>query len=404
MKKHLQKLTSIGLLLFVAITASHAQTLEWRLANPTFTAIDPDGAGPATGVAAFTLQIHTLSGTVSNITGLSTGWSWQSVNAMLPTGPAPVPTCGTNSVAQPSNVVMSPTLAGMGFSYNNVNQCSGSVSFTAGGSQLFDRRAVGTVDGGTLNLTTTWVDVFTVTLWAMNSPSNAGYVVINGGAGASDGAFSTYSVSDADANEYVVQSLTWGTSLLLAAGGPIPVPVRFTGFNAACSDNGTSIAWSTATEKNSSHFEVQKSADGSSWITIASVTSSSANSNSAKSYRYTDKAGGAAQYRVKQVDVDGTITYTDIVRTACNSKAFFISLYPVPAKDKLTLVIGSDKAVRTTLHVLDNNGRVVMNVPVVISKGVNNLTLNISDLAQGQYYIRGSKDGVDVNERFVVSR
>lgn len=404
MKKHLQKFVSIGLLLFATATVARAQaTLEWRLTNPTFTATKPDGGGSATGVATFTLQIHTQSGTASNITGMSTGWSWQSANAMLPTGPAPAPTCGTNSVAQPGNVTMSAALAALGFTFNNVNQCSGNVEFSAGG-QTFDRRAVGTVDGGSLILTTVWVDVFTVTLWATASNSNAGYVVINSGAGGSDGPFSTYAVSDADANEYTVNSQTWSVPLLLAAGSLIPTPVLFTHFNAACSGNGTTINWNTATEKNNSHFEVQKSTNGSSWTTIGRVASASANSGSAKSYRYTDKAGGAALYRIKQVDVDGAITYTDIVRTNCSSKAFFVSLYPVPAKDKLTLVIGSDNALRTTLHVVDNYGHVVMNVPVVVNKGTNNFTLNIGHLAQGQYYVRGNQDGIDVNERFSISR
>lgn len=372
------------------------------MANPTFSTTDPDGAGPATGVAAFTLQIHTLAGTVSNVTGISTGWSWQSATTMLPTGPAPAPTCGANSVAQPSNVTMSPAMAALGFTYNNVNQCSGNVNFTVGG-RTFDRRAVGTVDGGAVDLTTTWVDVFTVTLWATASTSNAGFVVINSGAGGND-AFPTYAVSDAEANEYTVISQTWSVPLLMAAGGPVPFPVMFTHFNAACSEAGTVVSWNTATEKNNSHFEVQKSADGSSWSGIGRVVSASANSNGSNSYRFTDKAGGAALYRIRQVDVDGSATYTGIVRTSCDSKAFSVGLYPVPAKDKLTLAIGSDKALRTTLHVVDNYGRVVMTVPLVVSKGTNNFTLNTGHLPQGQYYLRGSQDGVAVNERFTISR
>ena len=405
MKRILQRSLLVFLALIFTATIVHSQVLEWRLTNTTFTATDPDGGGgPATGVVTFTLQIHTKNGTASNITGMSTGWSWQSTRAMLPTGPAPAPTCGTNSVPQPSNVVMSSTFAGAGFTFNNVNQCSGNVSFTVGG-QAFDRRAVGTVDGGTINLTTDWVDVFTVTLWTTGNNSNGGYVVINSGSGSdnSNGPFSTYSVSDGDANEYNVISQTWGTPLLLAAGGPIPVPVEFTRFKADCSNTGTSITWSTATEKNNSHYEVEKSVDGSSWTTLGQI-SAVGSSSSAKAYRFTDKAGGAAMYRVKQVDIDGAISYTDIVRTSCSSKAFFMNLYPVPARDKLTVVIGSDKSIRTTLQVLDNYGRTVLMVPVVITKGLNNFSLPISQLAQGQYYIKGSADGITVNERFTISR
>ena len=113
--------------------------------NPIYSSVDPDGAGPATGSVTFTLQIRAVSASIPNITGISTGWSWQSANAMLPTGSP----CGTNSVTQPANITMSAAFAG--FTYNNVNECSGSVNFS-NGTQTFDRRSSGTIDGGTITL------------------------------------------------------------------------------------------------------------------------------------------------------------------------------------------------------------------------------------------------------------
>jgi hypothetical protein len=76
----------------------------------------------------------------------------------------------------------------------------------------------------------------------------------------------------------------------------------------------------------------------------------------------------------------------------------------VPARDKLTLVIGSEQAIKTTAYVVDNNGRVVMNVPLNLSKGINHLPLDVSHLAQGQYFIRGAKDGLEINQRFTIAR
>src|SRR2546423_14003439 len=79
-----------------------AQILEWKLVNPVFNATDPDGAGPATGSVTFTLQIHKqTAGTVSNISAISTGYSWQSTKAMVPTTP------GCATVNQPANIVLS---------------------------------------------------------------------------------------------------------------------------------------------------------------------------------------------------------------------------------------------------------------------------------------------------------
>ena len=82
MQNCLHKIILVTIIIVFSVSVKiNAQTCEWRLANPTFSAVDPDGAGPATGSVTFTLQIHTTSGSIPNVTGISTGWSWQSSNA-----------------------------------------------------------------------------------------------------------------------------------------------------------------------------------------------------------------------------------------------------------------------------------------------------------------------------------
>lgn len=181
--------------------------------------------------------------------------------------------------------------------------------------------------------------------------------------------------------------------------GPVALPVEFTKFDAQCSEQGTSLAWSTAVEKDNSYFDVQKSTDGAAWTSLGRVAG-----NSSHTYQFTDKAGGQATYRIKQVDGSGAFSYTDVVRTTCNSQAFFVSLYPIPARDKVTLVVTSDKALNTTVELVDNYGRVVMRLPVVINKGTNHFPLDVSRLSQGQYYLRSSQEGPAINQRLTISR
>ena len=74
MKKFtIQKIVFLAVLIFGTSGYAQAQLSEWRLNNATFTNVDPDGAGPATGSATFTLQIHTTSGSIPLVTGISTG-------------------------------------------------------------------------------------------------------------------------------------------------------------------------------------------------------------------------------------------------------------------------------------------------------------------------------------------
>lgn len=330
-------------------------------------------------------RIHTTTGTVK-YQGLTFYLLYQSANT------------------SPSSVDDSKLTTGFGWGVSTrfINTVDLSATPITIGNQVYDRQYVyGNIDetsGSHIQtLTTNWDTVLYITFANLQASfPQGGYVYAQKTAEAPG-----VSLTDENFGNISVD-VTTGTITLGASG--IPTPVRFTKFNAQCGSDGTSITWSTATESNNSRFDVQKSTDASSWTSIGSIAAASANSNTARSYRFTDKAGGTALYRIKQVDVDGAVAYTDIVRTNCSSKAFFVSLYPVPAKDKLTLVIGSDKALRTTLHVLDNYGRVVMKVPVAVNKGINNFTVNIGHLTQGQYYIRGNTDGIDVNERFVISR
>lgn len=375
----MKKILSAALILSLATTSfeTKAQILEWRIGNYSYINTDPDGAGPATGTISFTLQIHAQSGTVSNITGISTGWCWQSAAAMVPTG---VP-CGTNSIPQPANIAISSAFTG--FTYNNVDECSGTVSFSTGG-QTFDRRAVGSLDGGTINISTTWLDMFTVTLWSKGTSfPQAGYVALNSGEGGSPGTFTTYSVSDNLANTFPVNSLTYSTPLALGA----TVPVAFSSFSVSCQASGSvEIRWSTETEINSSEFVIQKSSDGTVWSEIGRLNAAG-NSNIRKEYRFTYNQNGNAMYRVKLLDISGNTTFTDIRSADCGLPAS-VSVYPLPAKNILHVNIPSGSSQRVQLVLTDVSGRKVLSSAGLLTEGMNPFSLNVTALPPGCYILQ----------------
>jgi hypothetical protein len=310
--------------------------------------------------------------------------------------------CGSTA-NQPTNVVLSSTFASAGFQYNSVNECSGIVSFSTGG-QTFDRRAVGTLENGNITLTTTWVDVFTVTLWSLaNSGLYAGYAVINSSASGTPGPFSNYAAADNNnptPNEFNVNSLTYTTPLPLRPA--IVTPVLFTYFNANCNDKGTLLTWETATESNSDYFEIQKNIAGS-WKVVDKVKAAG-NSDIARQYQYLDLDGGNAQYRLRQVDLDNSSVLTDIRATSCEGKSFSTTLYPVPAKDKMTLVVRSDRAVTTTLQIMDAGGKMVKQLRTNINNGNTNIIIDVSSLAQGEYMLMSTEPTIRINKRFVIVR
>ena len=356
-----------------------------------FINVDPDGAGPATGSVNFTLQIRTTSGTISNVNAISTGFSYQSALAMIPTTP------GCATVSNPANISLSTAFATAGFSYF-ANQCN--VFTQTGGTETFDRRASGVLDGGVINLTDSWVDVFTVTLWTLGvSNPQGGYAMINSGAGGSPAEFTTYAVADDQANEYVVNTLTYDPALAL---GATVVPVSFSGFTANCTAQGTRIQWSTSSENRSGYFEIQRSYDGRSrWEAIGSKPAAG-QSGTLIHYEWMAPSEARAYYRIRQVDLDGREQFSDIREKACSPTAAEVQVYPNPADQALFIRLLVDKPVNTNLQIINAQGQIVRRVSTRLTIGNQQIRIDVSDLPAGRYHIISTDPALPVKQAFVV--
>jgi hypothetical protein len=93
----------------------------------------------------------------------------------------------------------------------------------------------------------------------------------------------------------------------------VTLPVTFVSFSANRSQGTVQLVWNTENEMDNSHFEVERSANGSDWETIGNVAAGT--SSSADSYTYRDETAPAAQtqYRIRQVDLDGNYGYSKVV-------------------------------------------------------------------------------------------
>ncbi|MBT29121.1 MAG: hypothetical protein CMO01_05605 [Thalassobius sp.] len=94
------------------------------------------------------------------------------------------------------------------------------------------------------------------------------------------------------------------------------LPVEFIGYNTTADyDNAqVKVAWSTSSETNSAYFVIEKSSDGYSFEVLGEVTAMG-NTESIAYYSFNDTnpTYGKAYYRIKQIDIDGTYAYTDVM-------------------------------------------------------------------------------------------
>ncbi len=159
--------------------------------------------------------------------------------------------------------------------------------------------------------------------------------------------------------------------------------VTLLSFAGEAQTRGNLLKWTTATEKNSSHFNLMQSLDGETFEQIGRVTAAG-NSNTRQDYSFLDKTTAeTAYYRLDQVDKDGTLEMSKVIavqRTRVGEAN--ISSYPNPADQFVQLTTNATQA--SILQVYNPSGRLLQNI--AIAKGTQLQTLNTSQWANGIYF------------------
>ncbi|GAB3002098.1 hypothetical protein GCM10027284_19770 [Cyclobacterium sediminis] len=105
------------------------------------------------------------------------------------------------------------------------------------------------------------------------------------------------------------------------------------------------LNWSTLQEKNTSHFILERSHNGFSWEIFGETIEAQGNSNQEVYYDFADHSitNDVTFYRIKQVDLDDTFSYSDVIRVENNSNRDRLMPFPNPTTD--LLFVDSDEAI-----------------------------------------------------------
>jgi hypothetical protein len=175
-----------------------------------------------------------------------------------------------------------------------------------------------------------------------------------------------------------------------------PLPVELTAFAAERrSDQFVSVTWATASEKQADRFEVQRSADSRAFETIATATAQGSSSQATR-YAALDKTApaGPLYYRLRQVDLDGTVAYSPVVRVG-GAAALELAVYPNPATERLTATAAAQAGRRY---------RVLNAVGQVLATGAAeqaNPSVEVRSLPAGSYLLELLGPGGRQVRRFV---
>ncbi len=173
------------------------------------------------------------------------------------------------------------------------------------------------------------------------------------------------------------------------------IPVELTAFKAQSKGSSNLVEWATASEINTAYFNLERSADGrNAWQSIGTVKAAS-NSNRPLAYNFVDQGPlSISYYRLTTVDTDGkkTTSKTISVNTG-KGKLALLNIYPLPAKNVVNLDFDATPNTTVAVTLKDMTGRTVLVKNTKITEGSNQLTLEVSGLANG-IYILTMNDGI----------
>ncbi|RZK45386.1 MAG: T9SS type A sorting domain-containing protein, partial [Hymenobacter sp.] len=170
-----------------------------------------------------------------------------------------------------------------------------------------------------------------------------------------------------------------------------PLPVRLVAFGAQRSAATVVCTWTTASEQNSSHFTVERSLAGAAFEALGTLNGQGTQAT-AHTYSFVDErpAAGLAYYRLRQVDTDGTATYSPVVAVAGAAAAARASLAaaPNPSAGLFELLTTLTAPAQVELAVYNTLGQPVLTTRQALPAGSATLPLDLRAQPAGVYVVR----------------
>jgi hypothetical protein len=180
-----------------------------------------------------------------------------------------------------------------------------------------------------------------------------------------------------------------------AADDPILVvlPIHFIAFDARCNSSKVLLSWKTTQEQNSSHFNIERSDNASSWEIIG-VLPASGNSAAENDYSFTDNNPlSNGYYRIAWYDQDGKVQYSNLIRPSCITTDAF-NAFPNPVHDKVFITITTNNVSKSVIQIFDSKGVLVKLQEQGLQQGSNRFSIDMKFLADGVYHVSAEWDGV----------
>jgi hypothetical protein len=160
---------------------------------------------------------------------------------------------------------------------------------------------------------------------------------------------------------------------------PVSVPVELVAFEAVTTGETVMLHWETASELNNDYFQLERSFNGQEFVVLTLIGGHGTTSEP-KEYQFRDETprNGFNYYRLKQVNFDGSYSYSKTISTEVKSEAILV--FPNPTKDFVRIILPHYQMVEVS--VFNNFGQ------IIFRQEVQKVTqFNLADQPAGLYVL-----------------
>lgn len=172
--------------------------------------------------------------------------------------------------------------------------------------------------------------------------------------------------------------------------GSAVLPVTITKLKAYLDNSDAHLTWTVQNEVNVAHYEVEKSLDGHSFSSIATVAVKNETGLN-KTYDFLDlqPATGDNFYRIKSIDKNGKSTYTTIADVTINGGIMTVQILPNPVVNgKLSLLFTNAPAGNYRMVMNTSDGKEIFTKTISHIGGTVTYSFLLDKLAKGVYSVQ----------------
>lgn len=163
------------------------------------------------------------------------------------------------------------------------------------------------------------------------------------------------------------------------------LPVTLVSFIAKQTEqNNVKLFWVSAEEINTSHFIIERSTDA-----VRFESAGTVKADGSGGYSFSDNllnSTAAGYYRLKIVDFDGSVQYSNVIRINTGTEKLRLLLFPNPSAKVITIISSKDQ----DAYIANYTGQIVQSIK--LKNGAQ--AVNVSLLLPGVYFIKTSEETV----------